>query len=37
VYDSDPEAERMETVHKARALMRAAEEAGRFSGRAANR
>jgi len=37
VYDSDPEAERMETVHKARALMRAAEEAGRFAGRAANR
>ncbi len=33
VHDSDPEAERMETVHKARALMRAAEEAGRFAGR----
>ncbi|MFN3614922.1 MAG: anthranilate synthase component I family protein, partial [Rubrimonas sp.] len=33
VHDSDPEAERMETVHKSRALMRAAEEAGRFTGR----
>ncbi len=33
VHDSDPEAERMETVHKARALMRAAEEAGRFAAR----
>ena len=33
VHDSDPEAERMETVHKARALMRAAEEAGRFAPR----
>jgi anthranilate synthase component 1 len=30
VIDSDPEAERMETVHKARALFRAAEEAWRF-------
>ncbi|MFN3644064.1 MAG: anthranilate synthase component I family protein, partial [Gemmobacter sp.] len=30
VYDSDPEAEWQETVNKARALMRAAEEAGRF-------
>jgi anthranilate synthase component I len=30
VMDSDPEAERMETVHKARALFRAAEEAWRF-------
>ncbi len=37
VHDSDPEAERMETVHKARALMRAAEEAGRFAARRANR
>jgi anthranilate synthase component 1 len=30
VYDSDPEAEWQETVNKARALIRAAEEAGRF-------
>jgi anthranilate synthase component 1 len=30
VYDSDPEAEWQETVNKARALRRAAEEAGRF-------
>jgi anthranilate synthase component 1 len=30
VLDSDPEAERMETVHKARALFRAAQEAWRF-------
>jgi anthranilate synthase component 1 len=33
VWDSDPEAERMETVHKARALMRAAEDAARFASR----
>jgi anthranilate synthase component 1 len=33
VHDSDPEAERMETVHKSRALIRAAEEAARFGGR----
>jgi anthranilate synthase component 1 len=33
VYDSDPEAERMETVHKARALIRAAEDAARFAAR----
>ncbi|MFT4795537.1 MAG: anthranilate synthase component 1 [Paracoccaceae bacterium] len=33
VYDSDPEAEFQETVNKSRALMRAAEEAGRFAGR----
>ena len=37
VYDSDPETERMETVHKARALMRAAQEAARFARRAGNR
>jgi anthranilate synthase component 1 len=37
VHDSDPETERMETVHKARALMRAAQEAARFAGRASNR
>jgi anthranilate synthase component 1 len=30
VYDSDPEAEWQETVNKARALIHAAEEAGRF-------
>nr|WP_245243076.1 anthranilate synthase component I [Pararhodobacter sp. SW119] len=30
VYDSDPEAEWQETVNKARALRRAAEDAGRF-------
>ncbi|WP_099823555.1 anthranilate synthase component I [Oceaniglobus indicus] len=34
VFDSDPEAEYQETVHKARALRRAAEDAGRFTGRA---
>jgi anthranilate synthase component 1 len=34
VYDSDPEAERMETVHKSRALLRAAEDAARFAARA---
>jgi anthranilate synthase component 1 len=33
VHDSDPEAERMETVHKSRALMRAAEDAARFAAR----
>jgi anthranilate synthase component 1 len=33
VHDSTPEGERRETEHKARALMRAAEEAGRFAGR----
>jgi anthranilate synthase component 1 len=32
VYDSDPEAEYQETVHKSRALIRAAEEAVRFAG-----
>ncbi|MGG7568655.1 anthranilate synthase component I [Rhodovulum sp. DZ06] len=32
VYDSDPEAEYQETVNKSRALMRAAQEAGRFAG-----
>jgi anthranilate synthase component 1 len=30
VYDSDPEAEYMETVHKARSVWRAAEDAARF-------
>ena len=34
VHDSDPEAERMETVHKSRALIRAAEDAARFAARA---
>jgi anthranilate synthase component 1 len=33
VYDSDPEAEFVETVNKSRALLRAAEEAGRFTTR----
>jgi anthranilate synthase component 1 len=33
VYDSDPEAERLETVHKSRALFRAAEDASRFAAR----
>jgi anthranilate synthase component 1 len=33
VHDSDPEAERMETIHKSRALMRAAEDAARFAPR----
>ncbi len=33
VDDSDPEAECQATVSKSRALMRAAEEAGRFAGR----
>jgi anthranilate synthase component 1 len=32
VWDSDPEAEFMETVNKSRAIRRAAEDAGRFSG-----
>jgi len=32
VYDSDPEAEYLETVNKSRALRRAAEDAGRFAG-----
>lgn len=32
VMDSDPEAERMETVHKSAALFRAAAEAGRYGG-----
>lgn len=32
VYDSDPEAEYMETVHKAGAIRRAAEDAARFGG-----
>jgi anthranilate synthase component 1 len=30
VYDSDPEAEFMETVHKSGAIRRAAEDAARF-------
>ncbi len=34
VLDSDAEAERMETVHKASALFRAAEQSWRFDGRA---
>lgn len=34
VHDSDPEAERMETAHKSRALIRAAEDAARFAARA---
>lgn len=33
VYDSDPEAEYQETVHKSRALRRAAEDAGTFAKR----
>ena len=33
VYDSDPEAEYQETISKSRALRRAAEDAGLFSGR----
>ncbi|WP_299280576.1 anthranilate synthase component I [uncultured Tateyamaria sp.] len=32
VYDSDPEAEFMETVHKSGAIRRAAEDAARFAG-----
>ena len=31
VYDSDPQAEYMETVHKSSAIRRAAEDAGRFA------
>ncbi|MEO1120511.1 MAG: chorismate-binding protein, partial [Pseudomonadota bacterium] len=31
VYDSDPEAELQETINKSKALIRAAEEAGRFA------
>jgi anthranilate synthase component 1 len=34
VHDSDAEAERMETIHKSRALRRAAEDAARFALRA---
>ena len=37
VFDSDPESEFQETVNKARALRRAAEEAGRFAGPESNR
>ena len=33
VYDSDPQAEYMETVHKSNAIRRAAADAARFSGR----
>jgi anthranilate synthase component 1 len=33
VYDSDPESEFQETVNKARAIARAAEDAGLFAGR----
>lgn len=33
VYDSDPEYERQETIHKSRAVVRAAEEAARFARR----
>jgi anthranilate synthase component 1 len=32
VYDSDPEAEYMETVHKSGAIRKAAEDASRFTG-----
>lgn len=32
VYDSDPEAEFQETVHKSKAILRAAAEAGLFTG-----
>jgi len=32
VYDSDPEAEYMETVHKSGAIRRAAADAARFNG-----
>ncbi|AZV78154.1 anthranilate synthase component I [Parasedimentitalea marina] len=32
VYDSDPDAEYMETVHKSNAIRRAAADAGRFTG-----
>lgn len=37
VHDSQCESERMETEHKARGLMRAAEEAGRFDGQMCSR
>ncbi|MEQ6248263.1 anthranilate synthase component I [Sulfitobacter sp. HNIBRBA3233] len=37
VYDSDPEAEYMETVHKSGAIRRAAEDAARFGGGGSNR
>lgn len=36
VYDSDPEAEFQETVNKSKAIRKAAEEAGRFTGRSNN-
>ncbi|WP_417525892.1 anthranilate synthase component I [Marinovum sp.] len=36
VYDSDPEAEFMETVNKSKAIRKAAEEAGRFAGHGRN-
>ena len=32
VYDSDPDAEYMETVHKSNAIRRAAADAARFTG-----
>ncbi|NVJ94674.1 MAG: chorismate-binding protein, partial [Marivivens sp.] len=32
VYDSDPHAEYMETVHKSNAIRKAAEDATRFTG-----
>ncbi|WP_166415814.1 anthranilate synthase component I [Cochlodiniinecator piscidefendens] len=36
VYDSDPEAEYMETVNKSKAIRKAAEDAGRFSNTSGN-
>ncbi|MEM9968600.1 MAG: anthranilate synthase component I [Pseudomonadota bacterium] len=36
VYDSDPEAEYMETIHKSNAIRRAAADAARFSGSGRN-
>ena len=33
VYDSDPEAEYQETVHKSNAIRRAAADAARFTGK----
>ena len=36
VYDSDPEAEFMETIHKSNAIRRAAEDAARFGGSGKN-
>jgi anthranilate synthase component 1 len=36
VYDSDPEAEYMETVHKSGAIRKAAEDASRFTGNGNN-